>query len=137
MQRYKCKIVEKYKTTIVQEYKTTRVLEYKSTKNKSTRVQEYKSTRVQEYKASEYKHAKEERSKARLWLTTLQVKIATDKELDYFMQYLKQEYDQIHKKSCKKNQPEISMEDYVLAAEVLLYSRRAQLQILRAEAGSR
>ena len=93
------------------------------------------NVRMQE--ASEYKHAKEERSKARLWLTTLQVKIATDKELDYFMQYLKQEYDQIHKKSCKKNQPEISMEDYVLAAEALLYSRRAQLQILRAEAGSR
>ena len=55
------------------------------------------------------------------------------------MQYLnlEHEYDQIHKQTCKKNQPETSMQDYVKAAEELLYSKRTELQINRAEAASR
>ena len=47
--------------------------------------------------ASKYKHAKEERAKARLLKVMPQVKTATDKELDDFMQYLKHEYNQVHK----------------------------------------
>ena len=72
------------------------------------------NVRMQE--ALEYKHSKEEREKVRLREVTLQVKTANDKELDDFMQYLKYEYDQTHVQKREKNQPVISMEDYVQAA---------------------
>ena len=83
--------------------------------------------RIQE--ASVYKHAKEERAKARLQEITLQVKIATDIELNAFMQYLEHEYDLIHEQSCEKNQPGISVQDHVSATETV----SAQLQIVRAD----
>ena len=51
----------------------------------------------------EYRHANMQRAKARLR------KIASDKELDDFRQYLEHEYDQIHEQTCEKNQPEFSM----------------------------
>ena len=62
------------------------------------------------------------------------------------MQYLEHEYNQIHKQMREKNQPIIngkssldqgSMKDYVEAAKALLCKKRAQLQIVRAEAASR
>ena len=42
---------------------------------------------------SEYKHAKDKRAKTRLKEIILQVKIATDKELNDFKQYLETEYE--------------------------------------------
>ena len=77
---------------------------------------------------------------------TLRVKTANDKELSDFIQYLKHEYDQIHKQTCNKRRlaaegkaglDQGSMHDYVQAAEALLNSKRAQLQVVRAEAASR
>ena len=56
------------------------------------------NVRLQE--ASEYRHAKKQRAKTRLLEKTLQVKIASNKELDDFREYLKHKYDHIHVQIC-------------------------------------